>query len=367
MVNITQERKSVLDITGFLLQQNAMFASYRFPHKQKVHTVLQKNAEVLCTDFSYEDSGFLVTPFSDSKLPKILIKPDYFFNSEEIPESIFDIQPNNSDNYTEDIHQQTTYEQFASAIRAIQEQIADDKIQKAVLSRISIIDIESKESIANLFDILRKTYPNAFVFLFNIPKYGCWIGASPEPIALIKEEKFQTVSLAGTQVREKGVVNTKPWGRKEIDEQNIVTNFIEVCLQKVGITDYKMEGPSTQVAANLLHLKTEFTINLSKNKISPYTILKEIHPTPSVCGLPQERSYHLINQVEQHKREFYTGLVGPQNLKEKTRIFVNLRSGKVCKNKIILYAGAGITKNSDVEKEWEETEHKLNTLKSKLQ
>lgn len=365
-MDILQEQKSILDTANFLLQQNALFATYRFPHKQKTHTIVQRNAQELCSNFSHHDSGFLITPFTEKELPKILIKPDIFFNSENVPQELFEIQKTENIHCSEEIPQETTFEQFESAIKKVQEQIQDCKIQKTVLSRIKIMDIASKESVVSLFDVLRKTYPNAFVFLFNIPQFGCWIGASPEPIALIKKEKFQTVSLAGTQVREKGVANTKPWGKKEIDEQNIVTNFIEVCLQRIGITDYKMEGPSTQVAANLLHLKTEFTINLSKNKISPYTILEAIHPTPSVCGLPQDKSFNLINAIEQHRREFYTGLVGPQNLNDKTRIFVNLRSGKVCRNKIILYAGAGITKNSETEKEWEETEHKLNTLKSKL-
>jgi isochorismate synthase len=50
----------------------------------------------------------------------------------------------------------------------------------------------------------------------------------------------------------------------------------------------------------------------------------------------------------------------------KTHLFVNLRCGKIAEGKIRLFAGAGITEDSDSEKEWEETEMKCQIILDKI-
>lgn len=359
---------SIIDLIERLINSNCSFASYRFPNDQVISTVIQKDGNPKDTVFGPSDSGFVITPFSYNKHSKLIIRPDFLFKSDSIPDNIEEvITPQEEECCPNDtVSISTSIEDFTESVQTIKNRIEEGSLQKAVASRIYHVKIESKKKLVELFNSLKKSYPNAFVYIFNIPKLGCWIGATPEPIAIVEDNVFKTVSLAGTQIREKGVINTKPWGRKEIEEQGIVTNFLEVCLQKVGLTDYEMEGPSTQVAANLLHLKTEFQINLSKNSISPEVIINEIHPTPSVCGLPRNMAFKVIQSTEKHDREYYTGLIGPQNLDGRNELYVNLRCAKLCGKTLRLFAGAGITKDSDILTEWQETEHKLNTLLSKL-
>ena len=45
-------------------------------------------------------------------------------------------------------------------------------------------------------------------------------------------------------------------------------------------------------------------------------------------------------------------------------LFVNLRCAELFNHNALLYAGAGVTKASSANKEWEETQRKLNTVKS---
>ena len=96
-------------------------------------------------------------------------------------------------------------------------------------------------------------------------------------------------------------------------------------------------------------------------------IIKALHPSPSICGYPSEEAFKIIINTELHARKYYTGLVGPVNYMSASKLFVNIRCLNVLNKEMVLYAGAGITLGSDPEKEWIETEQKLETLLSVFQ
>ena len=96
-------------------------------------------------------------------------------------------------------------------------------------------------------------------------------------------------------------------------------------------------------------------------------MLKLLHPTSAICGMPREESIAFLKTTESFDRSFYSGYLGPVNFENKTTLFVNLRCMQWCGQKAILYAGAGVTIDSIPEKEWEETELKMNTLLQVIQ
>ena len=79
-----------------------------------------------------------------------------------------------------------------------------------------------------------------------------------------------------------------------------------------------------------------------------------------MCGLPRDKALKQIKETEQHQRDLYTGVIGV--LGEETALFVNLRCMQLFFEKIRLYAGAGVTADSTVEMEWNETEMKMSNL-----
>ena len=111
-------------------------------------------------------------------------------------------------------------------------------------------------------------------------------------------------------------------------------------------------------------------------------IIRLLHPTPAVCGLPKDASKAFILENEQYDRTFYTGFLGELNCDdtketENSDLFVNLRcmqiefsnaqnDSKQILAKAILYIGCGITKDSIPEKEWEESVSKSVTMKKIL-
>jgi isochorismate synthase len=246
------------------------------------------------------------------------------------------------------------------------EQIKEKSLSKVVLSRAVEVELKSNFKAFDLFSRLCAVYPNAFVSLVALPDIGTWIGASPELLLSVKDNRVSTEALAGT--RPDSSIPDLPsikWGEKELKEQAIVSDFIRNCLSRQTVTDYSEHGPVTVRAGNLLHIQTKFNVKLSKEKDweTVNQILSDLHPTPAVCGFPKKEALDFISAHENYKREFYAGFLGPVNISGQTQLHVNLRCMQLKSQSAILYAGAGITKESEPEKEWWETELKLNSFR----
>jgi len=78
--------------------------------------------------------------------------------------------------------------------------------------------------------------------------------------------------------------------------------------------------------------------------------------------MPREAAHHFLKNYEDFDRSFFAGFIGSVNINQETSIYVNLRTASIQSDTAILYAGAGVTEDSDPEKEWEETELKCQII-----
>lgn len=162
------------------------------------------------------------------------------------------------------------------------------------------------------------------------------------------------MSLAGTKTAD------KTWTPKELDEQKIVTDSILEGLTQTNCKNINADGPQTIQAGKVQHLKTAISATLeTPNKWAE--VIRILHPTPAVCGLPKSKALTYIPQLEKHNRQFYTGFVGIINAHSK-HLFVNLRCMQHYNGFAKLYLGGGITAGSNQDDEWNETEKKGMTL-----
>ena len=225
-------------------------------------------------------------------------------------------------------------------------------MSKVVLSRIKkhpVINGDIFQTYLNLC----KEYNHSFNYLFNIPNEGTWMGATPETLIRGSAEKYTTVALAGSKA-----LDNINWKKKELDEQQFVTNYIKEKLESESINHQFKSRPETVVAGNIAHLKTTFNIQTNK---TPLALANLLHPTPAVCGIPQKKAQDFILKNEGYNREFYTGFLGIIN-NTSCSLFVNLRCMQLFRNEYWMYVGGGITTNSNPNNEWEETALKAQTL-----
>jgi isochorismate synthase len=238
-------------------------------------------------------------------------------------------------------------------------EMREKNIKKAILSRINRSSFDEQKSI-QLFDCLIEAYPTAFIYVISSEQFGTWIGASPELLLKVDDEKGFTVSLAGT----KNITDTSPWGQKEIDEQRYVTEFIEQKLNQFPVENLHISEPAEHNAGPVKHLMTQF--EFSMKKLLPANIIQALHPTPALSGFPQQEALQLISKFEKHERELYGGIIGVLT-HSKSAVFVNLRCCQIQKGHANLYVGGGLTSESDPELEWLETVNKSRTLLNLIQ
>jgi isochorismate synthase len=361
------------------LDNQIAFASYKLPDEHEVITIIQwKTQPERISDISSLEgkSGFVFAPFDlNSENPIRLIQPDLIMKGNKIDDIDFRFDTILARNTArEEKSQQINIPEthsismkgYMHQVDELRKMIGESVLDKVVLSRISVEKKPDGFNPTLLFEKLQKAYPEAFVFMIYIADAGLWFGASPEPLMIMKDQEITTVSLAGTRVFESGESN-KQWGEKELREQEIVTEYIDNILKKSAIKKYSKEGPVSHRAGNVEHLKTSFGFAGKELNGTPLQFLKKLHPTPSVCGLPKDMALDVIKRIEKHKREYYTGFLGPLNFENKWHLFVNLRSMKVDENQLYYYLGAGITSGSDPYKEWDETQNKKNTLQNIVQ
>lgn len=364
-------------------------ALWRLPHAKEIHFLTSENEAIKLNeiDFSNIPKGFLFSKFKQSTDSNYFIKGDYHlsFDYNEVNEqkenedfaSIFtnamqmaiDKPAAHTPYYTQTYQQQSVVTDYEALVSEAIEAIKAGAFEKVVPARAKDVTLSEQFDVIDLFLRLTEGYENAFISFVSIPNVGSWLGATPE-ILIEKEDKvFRTVSLAGTKrLEEERPISETAWNQKEIEEQAMVSRFIINCFKKIRLREFTEKGPKTTKAGNLLHLKTIFEVDMDETNFSelPTVMLGLLHPTSAVAGMPKAPALAFINEKEGLDRSFYSGFLGPIAVAQSTHIFVNLRCMQLFEQQVRLYAGAGVTEDSNPEKEYLETEMKCNTLLNKI-
>lgn len=363
------------------------FALWRLPNETVQQLILAKSIQTLSQEDALEElpEGFMINPFT--AVNRSFIPADYFFqfnsgvlmppqSAKETDAHTWLRQQQLSPTGNLNLHIQKSNVPFSADTNTFKELVRKGVAYIEAGAFEKIVPSRTR-SIPNTFDVLEAfeklcaRYPTAMVSLISTTEHGTWLGATPEILVSIEGNTiFKTVALAGTKAWHEGIdIKNVAWTQKEIEEQALVERYIISCLKKIRLREYEEQGPKTVVAGNLMHLKSTFTVDMQATNFSQLgsTMLKLLHPTSAVCGMPKEPALDFLQQEEGYNRELYSGYLGPVNIHGNTNLFVNLRCLQLKKEEAILYAGAGVTIDSDPQKEWEETEMKMKTLESVIQ
>ena len=252
----------------------------------------------------------------------------------------------------------TEKEDYLEKATEITSQIKTGGFKKVVFSKVKLIEKKNEFNLEKTFNNLCHAYPKAFVYFISSEETGTWMGASPELLVQKESSEYKTVSLAGTRIE-----NT-PWTNKEIQEQEVVTDYITEIIKPLSIS-FEISKPYDLQAGKVIHLKSDIYFSL-KQGFNLWHLLGKLNPTPAVCGIPMQKAKQFITTLENHNRELYTGFIGPMGINNHHSLFVNLRNMKICNSHLALFLGGGIMRDSIPINEWDETENKASTLLSIL-
>ena len=359
------EEISSLTTIDALIRREQPFAVYRIPGEVVPRLLTQAEGTVrLIYDLKELNGqrGFVIAPFRVSKTsPVVLIQSEQWGQplpvDEEIAEDNIGVEQqilgkesfltSSTDEYSACFHA------FISALR-------DKTFDKLVLSRSLTVGKASDFSPSSVFRAACKRYIHSYIYLCYTPQTGTWLGSTPEIILSGEKDEWNTVALAGTQPLQNGKL-PQVWDEKNRKEQDYVASYIRRQLLSLGIRSTE-NGPYPAYAGALSHLKTDFRFSLKDNK-GLGDLLKVLHPTPAVCGLPKEQAYRFILENEGYDRRYYSGFIGWLDPEGRTDLYVNLRCMHIDEEQLTLYAGGGILASSELNDEWLETEKKLQTMK----
>jgi isochorismate synthase len=339
------------------------------------HRGVSEHDEINVEEF---EPGFVFAPFLPEK-KKIYLRADLIFKfkggtiseGEELLRNypLFDQKKEEGDhkiNFHYKNNQPISPSSYQDLVWRSVMEIERGSFEKVVPSRFKDVSISESFDLLKAFDTLCSQHPTALVSLFSSPQTGTWLGASPELLVSVdSQSKFKTHALAGTLPISPGMdLKSVAWTQKEIEEQALVCRYIINCFKKIRLREYQEHGPKTIVAGNVMHLKTDYEVDMKEVNFPQLgsVMLKLLHPTSAVCGMPLEASMKFLKEHEGYDREFYSGYLGPVNYQNETNIFVNLRCTQLAENNARLYAGAGVTVDSTPQKEWEETEMKMKNM-----
>jgi isochorismate synthase len=338
-------------------EQNLPFVIFCKPNSDKIVGLFQRNDHLYFLE-NFEEKGFVFAPFDANDFPFIPLEYSDVY-VEKVNENLFFVSNDNS--VSSNSEAKNDFENLvAKGVQAIK----NKQFQKVVLSRkeeISVTDFDVEVT----FKRLLSNYSTAFKYCFFHPKIGTWLGATPEQLLQTKGNELKTVALAGTQlhIENKEVI----WQEKEKHEQQLVTDFIVKGLEDL-VKEITISSPYSVKAGNIWHIKTDISAT-AKNKNAFQKIIKALHPTSAVCGLPKQEAKAFILENENYEREYYAGFLGEMNIDlltfklQKTDLFVNLRCMKIEDKIANLYIGCGITEDSIPENEYIETVNKSMTMK----
>lgn len=351
--------KCNLEMIDALIREEQPFVVYRLPGEECPQLLIGEGIHLL-DDLKELNGrrGFVIAPFqARESCPIVLIESDKKRRTVYMDER--PVEEVGAQKFLEISDLSPCTEKYKACFHTFIEALLNQTFDKLVLSRSRTIGKEEAFSPALAFRAACRRYIHSYVYLCYTPPTGVWLGSTPEIILSGERGEWHTVALAGTQSLQEGRL-PQIWDDKNREEQAYVTSYIRSQLLSLGIHAFE-NGPYPAYAGALSHLKTDFRFSLKDNK-SLGDLLKLLHPTPAVCGLPKEEAYQFILANEGYDRSYYTGLIGWLDPDGHTDLYVNLRCMHIEDDWLTLYAGGGLLSSSELNDEWQETEKKMQTM-----
>jgi len=257
-------------------------------------------------------------------------------------------------------------EYFSKIVKKAKQYIHDGDIFQAVLSRK--FSFESKGDTLTLYKTLRQLNPSPYMYHLK-QNNKTIIGASPEMLVRVTNDKVETFPIAGTrkitndEKKDKELAEDLLNDEKEIAEH---TMLVDLGRNDIGrVCKFGTVHPESLMQikkfSHVQHIVTHLVGNLSPGK-DMFDAFKAVFPAGTVSGAPKVRAMEIIDELETEARGPYAGAVGYFSYNGCCDFAIAIRSIFIENNNGFIQSGAGIVSDSVPENEFKETEHKANAM-----
>ncbi|MDC0450624.1 anthranilate synthase component I family protein [Nitrosopumilus sp.] len=257
-------------------------------------------------------------------------------------------------------------EKFSNIVNKAKQYIHDGDIFQVVLSRK--FAFETSGDNLTLYKTLRKLNPSPYMYHLKQDSKTI-IGASPEMLVRITDDKVETFPIAGTRKITDNEEKNKALSEELIhDEKELAehTMLVDLGRNDIGrVCKYGTVHPESLMQikrfSHVQHIVSHVVGNLdSKNDM--FDAFQAVFPAGTVSGAPKVRAMQIIDELETEERGPYAGAVGYFSYNGCCDFAIAIRSIFIENNKGFVQSGAGIVSDSVAENEFKETEHKAGAM-----
>jgi para-aminobenzoate synthetase component 1 len=220
---------------------------------------------------------------------------------------------------------------------------------------------------------LRQASPTPFSAYMETPE-GALLSLSPERFLQVDNGKVETKPIKGTRPRGKTEAEDQQLyaelaaSPKDRSENLMIVDLLRNDLSK-HCQPFSVKVPqlfAIESYSNVHHLVTTVTGALESSK-QMLPLLKGAFPGGSITGAPKLRAMEIIEELEPHRRNAYTGSIG--YISTNGRMDTNICIRTLVTNAkgdggghIYCWAGGGLVADSECDAEYQETFDKVNNL-----
>ncbi len=264
------------------------------------------------------------------------------------------------------IRSNTSKSKFLKMVDKAKKYIKIGDIFQVVLSQRFEAKLTKKP--LEIYKKLRVTNPSPFMFFFNFNDFQI-IGASPEILVRLRDNKITIRPIAGTRPRGRTLKEDKYYERdllrdkKELSEHLMLLDLGRNDAGKVSkINTVKVtENFIIEKYSHVMHIVSNVIGEYNK-KFSKFKSLLSGFPAGTVSGAPKIRAMEIIDELETTKRKVYAGGIGYFSANGEFDTCIALRTAVVKNKKFYVQAGAGIVADSKPLNEYKETINKAKAL-----
>jgi menaquinone-specific isochorismate synthase len=268
---------------------------------------------------------------------------------------------------------QPTPDEYAHNVALAVEILRSKEIDKVVLARSVRGTVPEAIDAAAVAQRLHHREPRCTIYSIPTADGRRFVGATPELIARRTGPTLRSHPLAGTialppNVEPEDYLTWLLGSTKNLHEHNVPVNEIVTALETLYDDVRADAGPSIVALRTLAHLGTWIDASCRDGANAPdaLEVLRLLHPTSAVGGVPRQSAYELIRRLEQVDRGYYAGPLGWIDANGDGEWWIGFRGVLVQGVEFEAWAGAGIVSESDPIAEREETKAKLASFLSSV-
>ena len=287
----------------------------------------------------------------------------------ELLQKPLELQPQKSSTHAA-VRSNFSRDAFCEAVRKAKEYIRAGDIFQVVLSQKFSRPVSA--SPFNVYRALRLINPSPYLYYLQQGDHHI-IGSSPELMVRVENREVVVRPIAGT----------RPRGRTAEEDERLAADLLadekeraeHVMLVDLGRNDVGRVAEFGEVRlsenmviekySHVMHIVSEIRGRLRPG-LDAVDAFKACFPAGTVTGAPKVRAMEIIEELEPERRGVYAGALGYFDFSGNLDTCITIRTVEIRNGTAVFQAGAGIVADSVPEREYAETIHKSNAIRSAI-